>query len=87
MWTSNETLNKTKVVDLEKLHKFGSQHFSFEPKKIEKILVYQEVPEISEIANGSLSPSPSLFPPPLTCTPPVDLVHDASAANWAQEGR
>ena len=27
MWTSNETLNKTKVVDLEKLHKFGIQNF------------------------------------------------------------
>ena len=27
MWTSNENLPKTKVVDLEKLHKFGIQHF------------------------------------------------------------
>ena len=27
MWTSNENLPKIKVVDLEKLHKFGIQHF------------------------------------------------------------
>ena len=27
MWTSNENLPKTKVVDPEKLHKFGIQHF------------------------------------------------------------
>ena len=27
MWTSNENFPKTKVVELEKLHKFGIQHF------------------------------------------------------------
>ena len=27
MWTSNENLPKTKVVDLETLHKFGIQYF------------------------------------------------------------
>ena len=36
MWTSNEHLPKTKVVDLEKLHKFGIQHFFIStPKKRE----------------------------------------------------
>ena len=36
MWTSNENLPKTKVVDLEKLHKFGIQHFFiWAPKNIE----------------------------------------------------
>ena len=81
MWTSNENLPNTKVVYLEKLHKIGIQHFSFEPLKLEKILDYREVPENSEIVNRSLPPSPSLFPPP------VDLVHGASAAIWPKEGR
>ena len=27
MWASNENMPETKVVDLEKLHKFGIQHF------------------------------------------------------------
>ena len=43
--------------------------FSFEPRKIEKILVYREVPRILEIANRSLPSSPSLFPPPLAGAP------------------
>ena len=39
--------------------------FSFEPRKIEKILDYREVPEFLEIAGRSLPTSPSLFPPQL----------------------
>ena len=91
MWVSNENLHKTNVVDLEKLCKIGIQHFLFEPQKIEKILVYREVPELLEIANEPLPSSP----PPLLSTavhhsppayggrrprpsgPPADLKHSA----------
>ena len=33
MWTSNEYFPKTKVVALEKLHKFGIQHFFIRVQK------------------------------------------------------
>jgi hypothetical protein len=60
--------------------------FSFEPKKIEIILVYRIVPEL--LGNHKLVPisiSLSVSPPPAR-TPPADLIHGASAANWTQEG-
>ena len=56
--------NKTKIRLKQKLYILKSytslvfNTFSFEPRKIENIFVYREVPEILEIANRSLSPSP-----------------------------
>ena len=85
MWTSNENLPNTKVVDLEKLHKFGIQHFFIWARKIKIILVYKMVPKI--LRNHKPVPtSISLSVSPLPArTPPVDLVHGASADNWTQE--
>ena len=65
MCTSNENLPKTKVVDLKSYTSLVFNTFSFEPRKIEKILDYREVSGISEIANRCLPSSPYLFPPPL----------------------
>ena len=96
MWISNENFHETKVVYLEKLCKIGIQHFLFEPQKIEKILVYREVPELLEIANEPLpsSPPPLLSaaehhsPPayggcrPCSSGPPADLKHVAWHVSW-----
>ena len=49
MWTSNENLPKTKVVDLEKLNMFGIQHFFIWAQEERENLDYRKVPEFLEI--------------------------------------
>ena len=58
--------------------------FSFEPTKKEIFLVYREVPEFSEITNRPSSSSPLSVSPTARRTPPVDLIHGASATKWTQ---
>ena len=81
MWTSNENLPKTKVVDLETLYKFGIQHFFI--WALENIENFSLLRGPWDFVNYRKVPiSISLFvSPPLARTPPVDLVHGASAVN------
>ena len=87
IWTSNENLPKTKVVDLEILHTFGIQHFFiWAPEKRENFSLPRDPWDFKNYRKVPFSISLSV-PPPLARTPPVDLVHSTPAGIWAQESR
>ena len=87
---------KQKLYILKSYARLVFNTFSFEPRKIEKILVYREVPKLLEITNEPLPSSPLLCfsaaahdPPPAyggrrprPSGPPVDLKPAAWPASW-----